>query len=121
MGVFVGVSDERALKAIRLDLCSWDAYGSRADVGSAIIDYSKLLLRNRSCEVRSILCLEEHDVCIPTCSTTIWFLEPMHGTVESSWFPVMSRPGVCPQHVCGGVASLPAHCMHRIGKKKHRL
>lgn len=55
MGVIVGVSDAIGLEAIRADIYSWDLYGSRADLGSAIIDYSKLLSRNRSCEASSVL------------------------------------------------------------------
>lgn len=36
----------------RRDLQDWASYGGRGDVESAILDYSQLLLRNKSCEVR---------------------------------------------------------------------
>lgn len=104
MGVFIGVSDERALKAIRSDISSWDAHGSRADVGSAIIDYSKLLSRNRSCEVRSILCPEEHNVCIPNRNTAIYLLEHMHSVVKPRLGSLLSHEGAFVYSTCAEVS-----------------
>ena len=50
MGANERPEDQPALQAIRAEIYEWIIYGSRADVGSAIDDYSKLLSRNRSCE-----------------------------------------------------------------------
>ena len=36
----------------RRELRAWPSYGGRGDVKSAIEDYSQLLWRNNSCEVR---------------------------------------------------------------------
>eukprot|EP00892_Ulva_mutabilis_P007236 jgi/Ulvmu1/4885/UM020_0171.1 len=43
-------ADVITLQGIQAEINDWAIYGSRADVGSAINDYSKLLSRNRSCE-----------------------------------------------------------------------